>query len=377
MKAAWTGSGFSGRAQALDGRDLAAGDRADGRGARAHRLAVEVHGAGAALGEAAPELRPRQSEVVPEDVEQGCRGIVDLDVPRRAVDLNRHRRHRLSSRACRIPPSAVVYRRVSPSPRGAVKRPLPYAEDGRRRTRALLVGSDATTDGLRRRPPTLPGRHRARVPRRGRRLAHVDPRRGGGRPLRGARDPGSAGGPSRRGRGAGARGGRAADRCSARADRAEPRHHARAQHRGRRRPAPPGRQRGDDRPRVHVGGGAVAREVPRRRGGAPGRAARGGPDRGRMPSSPGWTSGPGRSCSAPSSGRTASGSTSSASGRSAGAGTSRSWWMPSSSSGRCRSTWRHARSTTSRAPATSGSPRRPASASSTRARASRSASGPP
>src|SRR5262249_34027273 len=75
--------------------------RADRRHARPDRRAVEVDGACATLGEPAPELRPGEPEVVPEDVEERRIGIADLDVPPRPVDLERQLRHRTSLRpAC-------------------------------------------------------------------------------------------------------------------------------------------------------------------------------------------------------------------------------------------------------------------------------------
>ena len=46
--------------------------------ARAHRLALDQHGARAALAEAAAEARPAQIEVVPEHIEQR-RGRLDVD----------------------------------------------------------------------------------------------------------------------------------------------------------------------------------------------------------------------------------------------------------------------------------------------------------
>src|SRR6185312_7810609 len=47
------------RGQAFDGGHLVAGSGGDGRHARAHRLAVQMDGAGAALAHAAPELGAR------------------------------------------------------------------------------------------------------------------------------------------------------------------------------------------------------------------------------------------------------------------------------------------------------------------------------
>src|SRR5882672_3414815 len=51
------------RRQALDGGDLLSRDRGDRRDARANGIAVDVNGAGAALRDAAAELRAGQAEV--------------------------------------------------------------------------------------------------------------------------------------------------------------------------------------------------------------------------------------------------------------------------------------------------------------------------
>src|SRR5262249_5625786 len=85
-----------GRAEPFDRGDRAADGAAHWYRARADGLAVEMDGARAALAEPAPELRPGQSEVVAEDVEQRRRGIVDLDAPRRPVYLKRECRHGVS-----------------------------------------------------------------------------------------------------------------------------------------------------------------------------------------------------------------------------------------------------------------------------------------
>src|SRR5215831_9023069 len=73
-----------GRAEAGEGDDLAAAYRRDRRHAGAHRLAVDVHGAGAALRQAAAEMRIVERELVAQRVEQRHVGIgvdrVDLAV---------------------------------------------------------------------------------------------------------------------------------------------------------------------------------------------------------------------------------------------------------------------------------------------------------
>ena len=56
--------------QTFERRDLGARDRGDRPDARAHGLALDDHGAGPALAEAAAEARAVQVEVVAEDVEQ-------------------------------------------------------------------------------------------------------------------------------------------------------------------------------------------------------------------------------------------------------------------------------------------------------------------
>ena len=72
---------------------------ADRRDAGAHRLAVDMHGAGAALAEAAAETRAVQAEIVAQRVEQRHRGVVDGKVDRLAVDgESNRRRHRVSPR---------------------------------------------------------------------------------------------------------------------------------------------------------------------------------------------------------------------------------------------------------------------------------------
>ena len=71
-------------AQALDRDDLAAGCALDRQLAGARRDAVDVHGAGAALGDAAAVLGADQAELVAQHPEQRGVGLgVDLDGPGR------------------------------------------------------------------------------------------------------------------------------------------------------------------------------------------------------------------------------------------------------------------------------------------------------
>jgi hypothetical protein len=63
------------RVQSLDGRDAAVREIAQPGLAGAHRLAVHMHRAGAALGDAAAVLRAGQAEVVAQRPEQGHVGV--------------------------------------------------------------------------------------------------------------------------------------------------------------------------------------------------------------------------------------------------------------------------------------------------------------
>src|ERR1700686_3242318 len=62
------------------------------------RFAVDVHGAGAALGQAAAEARAVQVEVVAKHVEERRGRVVELHRPRLAVATKSDRRHRFPSR---------------------------------------------------------------------------------------------------------------------------------------------------------------------------------------------------------------------------------------------------------------------------------------
>jgi hypothetical protein len=63
------------RVQSLDGRDAAVREIAQPGLPGAHRLAVHMHRAGAALGDAAAVLRAGQAEVVAQRPEQGHVGV--------------------------------------------------------------------------------------------------------------------------------------------------------------------------------------------------------------------------------------------------------------------------------------------------------------
>ena len=73
-----------GRAEPFERRDLGAVHRADRRDAGADGRPVDDHRAGAALAEAAAELRSAEREVVAEDIEQRRRRI-DVDRVRLAI----------------------------------------------------------------------------------------------------------------------------------------------------------------------------------------------------------------------------------------------------------------------------------------------------
>ena len=84
-----------GRAEAGQRHDLSVTDGGERRHAGARRLAVEMHRAGAALGESAAEMRVVESEIVAQGIEQRHVGI-GIDRVGRAVDVQRegfgHRR---------------------------------------------------------------------------------------------------------------------------------------------------------------------------------------------------------------------------------------------------------------------------------------------
>src|SRR5712691_3170452 len=71
----------------LDGGDLFSFDGTDRHRAGSHGLSVDVHGASAALGDAAAELRSCQSDLLPQDPEK--RGIAfDIELMRGPVDID-------------------------------------------------------------------------------------------------------------------------------------------------------------------------------------------------------------------------------------------------------------------------------------------------
>jgi len=87
--------GLRARTQALERGDRTL-ELADRKQARAHRLAVQVHGARAALAQAAAKARALQREVLAQHVEQGRIGF-DVDRAVTAVDLQGVLGHRTSS----------------------------------------------------------------------------------------------------------------------------------------------------------------------------------------------------------------------------------------------------------------------------------------
>src|SRR5262249_31588569 len=93
------GMGLLRRAEALDRRDALAARRRDRQHARAHRLAVQVHGAGAALREPAAEVRVAEAEIVAQRIEQRHLG---LGVYRNALAVDGHSEcgHAVPPREC-------------------------------------------------------------------------------------------------------------------------------------------------------------------------------------------------------------------------------------------------------------------------------------
>src|SRR4029077_15514595 len=85
--------------QAFDRRDALVGDGGDGQHAGAGGHAVQVHGAGAALGDAAAELRAGESQRVAQHPEERCVGG-DVDRFTLAVDGEGNRGHEEVSSAC-------------------------------------------------------------------------------------------------------------------------------------------------------------------------------------------------------------------------------------------------------------------------------------
>src|SRR5262249_8101343 len=106
-----------GRAQASEGDDLAA-HRRHRRHAGSHRLAVDVHGAGAALRQAAAEMRVVERELAAQRVEQRHVGI-GIDGLDLAIHVEGHSGHGcMSPWGCRELPmghraSAAVLRAIA------------------------------------------------------------------------------------------------------------------------------------------------------------------------------------------------------------------------------------------------------------------------
>jgi hypothetical protein len=82
------------RGQALDGGDRDAVDGADRHRARPHGLAIDVHGASAALGDAATVFCPSKTDFVPQHPKQRCL-VLDVELVQLAVDRDRY--HRIGS----------------------------------------------------------------------------------------------------------------------------------------------------------------------------------------------------------------------------------------------------------------------------------------
>ena len=109
MNACWIGCGRSSVPSPSSVVISAPSTRADRRHARADRAAADDHGAGAALAEAAAELRAAQREIVAEHVEQRRRRI-DVDACARAVDRQRDGGHGSPDQAIGQKPTARVRR---------------------------------------------------------------------------------------------------------------------------------------------------------------------------------------------------------------------------------------------------------------------------
>ena len=69
-----------GACEAFDRRDLLTRGGGDRHRARAHRRAVQMHGARAALGDAAAVLRADQTEVIPQHPQQGVASSTSFTV---------------------------------------------------------------------------------------------------------------------------------------------------------------------------------------------------------------------------------------------------------------------------------------------------------
>jgi hypothetical protein len=97
-------------ADRFNGRDLAPGHSADRQHARTHGLAIQVHGANAALGDAAAVLGARQAHHVAQDPQQ-WHVFGDIQVVLLAVNHQfLHRNLRRSSRLTHSSTSSVVER---------------------------------------------------------------------------------------------------------------------------------------------------------------------------------------------------------------------------------------------------------------------------
>ena len=98
-------------ADAFDGGDFLAGERRDRRDARTHRHAVDMHGAGAALGHAAAELGAGQADQVAQHPEQRhVAGRIDFMLP--PVDVEFHRTPRSVGRGSCARYSAQVKKSI-------------------------------------------------------------------------------------------------------------------------------------------------------------------------------------------------------------------------------------------------------------------------
>jgi hypothetical protein len=86
--------------QALDRRDFAGTDRRDGKRARAHRLAIDVDRARAALSDATSVFCARETRAIANCPQQRCPGI-DIYLMTLSVDLEHERGHCILSELCK------------------------------------------------------------------------------------------------------------------------------------------------------------------------------------------------------------------------------------------------------------------------------------
>jgi len=136
------------RRQAFDGGDLLAAEIRHLHAARAGRFAVDMHGAGAALGDAAPELCPGELEMLTQHPEEWGIGLC-LDGDRLAIDRNccgDHARLRKCRRAGEGRTTTLLRQRIAStmseiSPSGPTRRRGCACENPPRSLEAIVQAS--------------------------------------------------------------------------------------------------------------------------------------------------------------------------------------------------------------------------------------------